>query len=264
MKLTHLLIGLLLLYVLVTVLLNVFLGKMVFLPKKLAQDHVFTFAHESEERWLEGEELRVNALFFPATDSSKGLVLYLHGNADNLQRWGAYTIDFTSRGYDVLAIDYPGYGKSPGTPTEASVYASAELAWQWAVDHYSADRILIYGRSLGSAPASYLSSRHRAKLLILETPFYSMPDILHRRNPIGPWLNDNYQFPNQQFLADSQNEAYIFQGTADRTVPYASALKLKPLLSDSSRFIVIEGGGHRNLREFPRYQAQLAAVLEEK
>ncbi|MEM7371951.1 MAG: alpha/beta fold hydrolase [Bacteroidota bacterium] len=262
MKWWHLLLGLIGLYGLAIILLNLFLGKMVFLPKKLASDYEFRFDFPFEELWLEGSELTINALFFPSQVQRKGLLIYLHGNADNLQRWGTYTIDFTSIGYDVIAIDYPGYGKSLDSPSEAKVYASAELAWSWAVSRYPAEKIIIYGRSLGSAPASYLSSQHKARMLILETPFYSIPDVLNRRNFFIPWFNNDYHFPNYQFLEDSKNDAYIVQGTRDKIVPYASAVELKPFLTDDTRFKVIEGGGHRNLSTFDEYHHWLRRILE--
>lgn len=262
MKILYFLLIIIGLYGLTVLLLNVFLGKMVFLPRKLSQDHDYQFDYAFEEIWLETTGLHINALFFPAEDTSKGLILYLHGNADNLQRWGKYTIDFTSIGYDVVAIDYPGYGKSEGSPSESVIYASAEAAWDWAIDRYSPEEIVIYGRSLGCAPASYLGMQHPAKCLMLETPFYSLPDVLESRNFFIPWFNDSFYFPNHEHLAQSKNEVYIFQGTADQVVPYSSAVKLKPLLSDADHFVVIEGGKHKNLTEFELFHEKLAEFLK--
>lgn len=262
MKWWHLLAGLFLLYGAAIIFLNLFLGKLVFLPKKLATDHTFRFDFSFEEHWLEGDNLTANALFFPTSEQSKGLILYFHGNADNLQRWGNYTVDFTSLGYDVMMVDYPGYGKSPGEPSEDLIYRTADLAWTWARTQYEAEDIVIYGRSLGSGAASYLSSQQTGKMLILETPFYSIPDVLERRNFFIPWFNDDFQFPNHQFLQHSRNETFIFQGTQDRIVPYSSAVELKPYLEDDEHFIVIEGGGHRNLSEFERFHVILAEILQ--
>ena len=264
MKWWYILLGLIGFYGLAMVLLNVFLGKMLFLPQKLNKDYDFEFDFPYEELWLSEENLTIHGIFFPTPDSSKGLILYFHGNADNLQRWGQYTVDFTSLGYDVMAIDYPGYGKSPGAPSEEGLYQSAELAYEWALESYAKEDVIFYGRSMGSGPASYLSSRYPARMLILETPFHSVPDVLRERNSFVIWWNNAYQFPNDKHLQLSDNLTYIFQGTADRIVPYSSAVKLKPFLQSEDQFIVIEGGKHKNLREFELYHEKLREILGER
>ncbi len=261
MKWLYIIAGILGLYALVVVFLNVFLEKVLFLPEKLANDYAFSFDRPFEELWLEQEGLKINALRFKTDGVAKGLVLYFHGNADNLQRWGEYVVDITRLGYEVLAIDYPGYGKSPGSPNEELIFTSAEMAWEWGRERYATDSIVIYGRSLGSGPASYLSAQHAGEVLILETPFYSVPDVLRARFPIGIWWNEEFQFANYEYVAGSKNEVFVFQGTSDYVVPFRSAVKLKPLLSHEDNFIVIEGGTHHNLSKYPLYHERLAEIL---
>jgi pimeloyl-ACP methyl ester carboxylesterase len=102
-----------LLYLLVASYFYFFPDQFVFQSERLPQNHVYTFDQEFREytiRTTDGETL--NALLFSPQDSSRGLILYFHGNAGNLQRWGEYAVDFTSLGYDVLMTDYRGYGKS--------------------------------------------------------------------------------------------------------------------------------------------------------
>ncbi|MEL6588995.1 MAG: alpha/beta hydrolase [Bacteroidota bacterium] len=261
MKWWYLLVGLIGCYAILVVGANLLLPRFLFLPTQLKSDYQFQFSQLFEEVWLEEGAFRIHGLHFPV-DSAAGLVLYFHGNADDLQRWGEYLTDLTEKGYAVLAIDYPGYGKSPGKPSEEGIYQATELAWQWALERYSPDQIVIYGRSLGSGAASYLSSQHAAQVLILETPFYSVPDVLRERFSIGIWWNDQYQFPNNQHIEQSQNEVFIFQGTSDRVVPYRSAIKLRPLLQSENHFIIIDGGTHHNLSKFPLYHEQLTQILE--
>ena len=252
-------------YVLGVGLVYLFLGKIVFLPVPLKPDYSFNFEHEFEEVNLYIEEensLLISSLFFPIRQNEKGIILYLHGNADNLQRWGQYSVDFTLNQYSVLAIDYPTYGKSIGDLTEENIYLSAEMAYEWVRERYEPSEIIIYGRSLGCAPASYLASRNPAQKLILETPFYSMPDVLKIRYPWIFLFEPPYSFPNYQYLDQVPYEKWIFQGTADEVVPFNSAVKLKPLLDSPDHFIVIEGGKHKNLREFPEYHEVLKNILQ--
>ncbi|MEM6800613.1 MAG: alpha/beta hydrolase [Bacteroidota bacterium] len=251
-----------LLYGLIILLSHVFQDKMLFLPTRLSAQYNFEFEENFEEVLLDRKGQLLDAVFFPQKDSSRGLILYFHGNADDLQRWGRYAVDFTHLGFEVMMIDYPGYGKSEGKPSEKAFYESAKLAYDWAREKYTAEDIIIYGRSIGSGPASFLATQEDARMLILETPFYSMRDVLDRRFPTIFPFDLKHEFPvNQHLERRKMEEAYIFQGTEDETVPYASAIKLRPLLADESHFITIEGGKHKNLAEFEEFHTALEKIL---
>ncbi len=238
--------------------------KFIFQPKKLEQGYVFQFNQPFEEHFIktEGGET-LSALLFRSSLPSKGFILYFHGNAGSLQRWGHYAIDFTQLGYDILMIDYRGYGKSSGTPNETDFYNDAKIVLDWSRKNISFTRLIIYGRSLGSAVASHLASENTPDLLILETPFDEIKSVVYP--PIRPLLSlfprRNY-FPNYYFIQKVKCKKVIFHGTNDWVVPFSSAMKLKPLLSSEDKFFIIEGGGHRNLRDFKEYQEALAEVLD--
>lgn len=106
-------------------------------------------------------------------------MLYFHGNADNLQHWGAYGKTFLRLGYDFMVWDYRGYGKSTGKPTAENMLADADLAYRFAsrIIPGRSNHFIIYGRSPGTGLAAYVASRHAAKRLILETPYYSPADV---------------------------------------------------------------------------------------
>jgi len=261
-KFMKILLILILTYGLLILLSYIFQDKFVFLPTQLESDYRFSFEGNYSEIFLGDEDEKINGIFFSSQGESNGLILYFHGNADDLQRWGMYSSDFTQLGYDILMIDYPGYGKSKGKPSEASFYKSADLAYAWASGRYASEKIIIYGRSIGCGPASYLATKKLSQKLILETPFYSMRDVVSRRFPaIFPYQLKN-RFPVYEYLQQRKTEeAYIFQGTEDEIVPYASAVKLKPFLPDTTHFITIEGGKHKNLAEFPLYHDALREIL---
>ncbi|WP_170110515.1 alpha/beta hydrolase [Flavilitoribacter nigricans] len=228
-------------------------------------DYSFEFKHPFVELSLDdkGADRSLNALFFPVSEQAKGIVLYFHGNADNLQRWGTYTVDFTQNQYEVLAVEYPGYGKNPGTPTEAELYKSAQLAYERARELYPADQIIIYGRSLGSGPASWLAAQHQARQLILETPFPSIPKLFRMRaSVVLVPFEPNPKFPVARHLQSVSYPISIIQGTNDWVVPYRVASELRKYLKPDDQFITIEGGGHRNLRSFPEYEKILADLLQ--
>lgn len=244
--------------------LNLFQNKFIFRSVKLDKDYVFQFDQPFEEHFIPTEDGEViHALSFKAAGPSKGLVLYFHGNANNLQRWGRNAVDLTSLGYDVLMIDYRGYGKSTGTPSEAVLYTDAIVVWTWAKAKFSFSRTIIYGRSLGSAIASNLAIRVNPDLLILETPFDELRGTIPPAfQPLLSVFPLRSTFPNYDHLAQVTCKKIIFHGTRDSIVPLSSALRLKPLLQQEDEFIVIPEGTHRNLRSFAVYKEKLAEVLK--
>ena len=240
-----------------------FQDKLIFQPVKLERDYHFAFDQPFEEHFIataDGEE--INALWFRPPVPSKGLVLYFHGNRGNLQRWGTFASDITPRGYDVLMIDYRGYGKSTGHPSEEVLYQDAESVLQWALSRVSTNRLIIYGRSLGSAVASHLAMKANPDLLILETPFDELSGALWEPlQPLMHFVPLQSVFSNKAHLASVKCKKVIFHGTSDKIVPLSSALRLKPLLGDNDEFIIIEHGGHRNLRSFSVYHSKLEELL---
>ncbi len=245
-----------LLYAIVFMVFYFFQDKFVFQSKSLPREYAFNFNQEFEEFFIPtryGDTL--NALLFRTKHESSGLILYFHGNANNLQRWGKYAVDFTSLGYDILMMDYRGYGKSTGTPSEENLYEDAQTILQWSTATLDYKKLVLYGRSLGSAVASHLAITANADLLILETPFEELGDVLY-------FFSSRYKFSNKTFLPKISCRRVIIQGTHDGVVPLSSALKLKPLLDEDDRFVIIEGGSHNNLREFKEYHKTLKEVLK--
>lgn len=237
--------------------------RFIFQPKPLDSGYVYDFDAHFEEVWIPVEEtVSLNGLFFPAAGPRKGSILYLHGNRGNLSRWGQVYDTFLPHGYDVLVFDYRGYGKSNGKPTEAGLYADADAAMQWLLQRCPAGEIVIYGRSLGSGIAAYLASRYAARLLVLETPYDEMPNVIRGKVPAPlPDALFRHRFPTIDFLAEAKCPAHIFAGTQDKLVPIWLSERLIPLLSSPSCFYAIEGGGHRNLRAFAEYQFRLGLLL---
>lgn len=238
--------------------------KALFRPTTLPQDYAFSFDHPFEEVFLDtADGARLNLLHFPSDWAvRRGVVLYFHGNRHNLQRWGNLHVDFTQRGFDFVAPDYRGYGKSTGVPGERTYYEDSRLVYDWLRATYPANQITLYGRSLGTAMACYLAAHVRAKMVVLETPFDNIAGLvashLGRADlPIRP----AFIFPNDRHLRQSELPALLFHGTADRVVPYESALRLKASLKPGDVFVTIPGGAHHNLREFAAYQDTLNAWL---
>lgn len=254
---------LLALYIMIGASLYFLQEKILFLPTTLSQDYQFEFRYPFEELFFEtAENVSINAIHFK-TENPKGVILYFHGNAGDLSRWGIVGEHFVSLNYDVLIMDYRTYGKSKGKLSEQGFYEDADYCYNYLLKSYSEDDIIVYGRSLGTGIATYLSSKHHPKQLILETPYYSILDVAKHRFPIFPVKTLlKYEFPSHEFIKTVNCPITMFHGTEDTVIPYRSAYKLKSVAPQNiTRFITIEGGGHNNLISFELYKEGIKDVL---
>lgn len=235
-------------------------------PKALPAGYVYQIAapHASVTLQLNENEQLHFIKFFPAdTNHIKGVVLYFHGNRDNINRYAPYAGNFTKQGYEVWMPDYPGFGKTTGVFTEERLYHDASLLYKMAGKHFSADRIILYGRSLGTGVASELATHSACKRLILETPYYSFPSLAASHFPIYPTERMmHFRFPVFEYIPMVKAPVTVFHGTKDEIIPYRNSLQLKAVLKAGDEFIVIEKGKHNNLNDFPYFHQKLDSLLK--
>ncbi|HEY4063504.1 MAG TPA: alpha/beta fold hydrolase [Puia sp.] len=210
------------------------------------------------------KETNLNVIQFKTGDSARGVVLYFHGNKDNVTRYAQYAADFTRHGYEVWMMDYPGFGKSTGTFSEQNLYDHALVLYKLARSRWKPSQIILYGKSLGTGIAAQLADVRDCRRLILESPYYSLEAIAGHYLPIYPWGRLlHYHFPTYSHLPAVTAPVTILQGSADWQTPYSNASRLKPLLKPGDEFVTIEGGGHNNLHEYPLFREKLDSVLME-
>ncbi len=251
------------LYVMIGSALYFFQEKLLFLPTTLEQDYQYEFAHPFEELFLKTEDdVTINALHFKV-NKPKGVILYFHGNAGDLDRWAKITEYFVAMQYDVLVMDYRTYGKSTGKLSEQGFYIDAQYCYNHLLKQYSENEITLYGRSLGTGIASFVASANQPKQLILETPYYSILDVAQYRFSMFPLKQLlKYRFPTFEYLPKTNCPITIIHGTDDSVVPYASGKKLSELPVDDLKFITVEGGDHNNLIEFEDYHEVIKTILK--
>lgn len=262
-KLRKLAVVLSILYVMISAGLYFMQEKLLFLPSVLEDDYQYEFNHDFEElNFTTDDGAILNAVHF-RVKSPKGVVLYFHGNAGDLSRWGNITEFFVEKKYDVLVMDYRTYGKSKGKLSEAVFYSDAELFYEYLKQHYSETKISIYGRSLGTGVATFIASKHKPKQLILETPYYSIADVAKRRFPFLPVdILLKYKFPTYKFIQNVNCPITIFHGTNDAVIPYNSAKKLvKKTSMGNTSFISINKAKHNNIFEFEAYHTTIKNIL---
>jgi pimeloyl-ACP methyl ester carboxylesterase len=200
---------------------------------------------------------------FRVPDSlTRGVVLYFHGNRRNISWYAQYAADFTSKGYEVWMLDYPGFGKSTGKLSEQKLYDYALQLYKLARSRWQPSQIILYGKSLGTGIAAELASVRDCRRLILECPYYSLESVTRHYFPVYPLGNMlHYHFPTNSYLPAVTAPITIFHGSSDWLIPYSNAVRLKPLLKPGDDFITIEGGGHNDLHDFLPFRQGLEKLL---
>lgn len=254
-----------LLYAIIGIALYYLQEKFLFHPVKLPRDYQYQFTVPFKETELAVNKTDTISIiqFFPKDSVRRGVVLYFHGNRENISRYAKFAEAFTKNGYEVWMEDYPGFGKSVGERTEANLNNQAMQVYNMAHSQYNSDSIILYGKSFGTGLAAYVAVNAQAKRVILETPYASIPALFGCYAPIYPIsLMSTYKIPTNDYLQGTRMPITIFHGTSDWVIPYRCASRLKAVLKPTDEFITIPGGSHHNLATYPIYQQKLDSLLQ--
>jgi hypothetical protein len=242
-----------------------FQEKLIFLGEKLPGDFTFRFDRPFTERNISMPDGAVINLLHFTSQESKGLIIYFHGNAGNLDRWGEVVYPYVDLGYDVVIPDFRGYGKSTGKRTEANLFSDAQTIYDAYKGTIPETQIILFGRSLGTSMAVFLAANNHPGKLILETPFYSLQSLAQKVVPIFPArLLLRFPFNSNEYIRGVKCPVFIFHGTEDEVVPYEQAERLFKLIPDTlGTFYTIEGGTHNDLIAFKKFRNTMGAALKQ-
>jgi alpha-beta hydrolase superfamily lysophospholipase len=208
----------------------------------------------------DGETL--NGLLFKA-DNTKGLIFYLHGNGGSLAGWGSAAKTYTDLGYDVFMLDYRGYGKSTGNiSSQQQLLDDVQMIYDEVTKEYNEVNIVVLGYSIGTGPAAKLAADNHPGMLILQAPYYSLTDMMHRQLPFIPNFVLKYKFPTYEYLRTNKAPVVIFHGDVDDVIPFESSLMLQGELKAQDTLIVLPGQGHHAMTENEEYQEALKVILK--
>lgn len=237
----------------------------IFRPKRLKKDHVYESKFPLTEHFFEfeigKEKFLINAVHLKA-ENSKGLVFILHGTLNHIQYHLPKTEIFLEHNYDVVIIDYPEYGKSKGKLTEELLHEVVEQSFRKTIEKLNhTGKVVLVGRSLGTALASNLATKINPENLILISPYYSMPDLFNHKLKIFSFKNLKFRFENHTYLPDVACNTYILHGNKDKLIPVALSRKLIPFLKSENHFIEIPEADHFNVHEHKIYQEFIKNIL---
>ncbi|MBN9408690.1 MAG: alpha/beta fold hydrolase [Burkholderiales bacterium] len=239
---------------------------LLFRPVPLAADHVLARAPDVREVTVPvpGAHLSVLRLTRPG---ARGVVFYLHGNSGNLERWFAEADFYRQAGFDLVMMDYRGFGKSTGRlQNQEQLLEDVRAVWRAVAPDYVGRRIVIAGRSLGTGLAARLSSELTAAgapadLTVLVSPYTSMVAMALRQYPWVPGFLLRYPLPTAEWLEQVGGPVLIVHGDADALIPLSHAQELKERVP-RAQLVVVPGATHSSIESHDgRFHQVMGAAL---
>lgn len=237
--------------------------RFIFKPEKLHADFKYQYDVPFKELFFDIEPgVVINGLHF-TTDKPLGLILYFHGNTRSIKGWAKYAKDFYRYKYDVVLVDYRGFGKSTGKRSEKDMLKDMQFVYDTLAVQYTEHHIIVYGRSLGSGFAAKIASDNKPRYLILDAPYFSFKKAIERFLPILPVrILLRYHLRTDKWIRHVNCHTYILHGTRDWLIPIKNSEKLQAINPGKITLIRIKGGGHNNLPSFDEYHSILRDILQ--
>jgi fermentation-respiration switch protein FrsA (DUF1100 family) len=189
---------------------------------------------------------RLHAWHLPRVDA-RAQVIYFHGNGGNLAVWSDVLVGLWQQQFDVVALDYRGYGLSTGRPSEQGLYRDVDALLQWLErqPRRAGVPLIYWGRSLGTVMAAYAANRRAPHDVVLEAGFPSMRAVLET-NPVMwamSWLA-SYRFPTAEWMTGVRAPALVLHGDRDSVIPYRLGRRLYDAITGPKTFVTLPGGDH--------------------
>jgi len=225
----------------------------------------YRFAHE--DIVLRADDgVAIHAWWLPAAGATR-TALFLHGNAGNVSYWLDVAAVFREVGWNTLLLDYRGYGRSEGEPTEVGTYLDARAAWKHLVLERGvpSSELVIVGRSLGGGVATWLAGQHSSAGLVLEATFTSIADVVTDSFPL-PGLGRIVQLGYESLarMPSLSVPLLVVHGASDELVPFSHGRRLFDAASEPKRFVELRGGHNDAFTiDRPKYVAALQQFSRE-
>jgi len=185
----------------------------------------------------------IHGWFLPAA-GARFTVLFLHGNAGNISHRLDSLRLFHRLGLNILIMDYRGYGRSEGRPSEQGTYEDAEAAWRYLVRTRGIppEQVLVFGRSLGGGVATWLALKHPVRGLIIESTPTSVPDMGTEVYPFLPVrLLARLHYNTLRRIRDVNVPVLVIHSSEDEIVPVRHGRRIFAAAREPKAFLAIRG-----------------------
>lgn len=239
--------------------------RLLFEPAPLPADEAL-FADEDVREFMvdvPGARLSVAQLKLP---DPRGVVFYLHGNSGNLRKWFVGLDAFRELNFDVVMMDYRGYGKSSGRiESEAQLRADVRAVWNAVATQYEGRRIVVSGQSLGTALAAGLSAElseagWAPDLTLLISAYSSMRALADEHYPWVPSRVLRYPLPTADLVARCKGPVMLVHGDRDELIGHHHSEAIRKVLPQC-QLLLVEGAGHGDVHEHPSFREGIASAL---
>ncbi|MGZ5180001.1 MAG: alpha/beta hydrolase [Ramlibacter sp.] len=239
--------------------------RLLFEPERLPRDEPICSDPDVNEFMVDvpGARLSVAQLKLP---DPRGVIFYLHGNSGNLRKWFVDLDAFRELNFDVVMMDYRGYGKSSGRiESEEQLRADVRAVWNAIATDYAGKRVVISGQSLGTGLAAGLSAELSEAgctpdLTILVSPYSSMRALADEHYPWVPSKVLRYHLPTMDHACKVKGPVLLVHGDKDELIGFhhsEAILQAQPLC----QLLRVEGAGHGDVHQFPSFRQGLATAL---
>ena len=192
----------------------------------------------------------------------RGLVIYFGGNAEEVS--GQMHDAPMLAPWSIAAVNYRGYGLSEGSPSEEALTEDALVVYDWFAKRkdIDADRIVVFGRSLGSGVAAQLAAKRPVRAVVLVSPFDSLRSIARKQYPIVPVsLLLEHPFDSLARASGIESPLLVVAGEHDTLIPPEYSRRLHDAWLGPKRWVLLPDSGHNDIHTRPEYWPAIRELL---
>ncbi len=194
----------------------------------------------------DGETL--DAWYIPPAHSGRATIVYFHGKSANIAHKQQRMAELTRDGLGLFAVDYRGFGASTGSPSQEGLSADADAAYKWMTKRTGAEKLVVFGESLGSGVAVDLAARVPVGALVLEAPYTATVDVAVERYPLFPVRFVMWDtFPSVEKIARVKAPILIQHGKLDITIPVKFGEQLFAAAPEPKKLVLYDNAGHKDM-----------------
>jgi len=231
-------------------------GMIYFPTKEIGMDPASVGLKYEDVYFKTSDGIKING-WLVKNNRSKKVILFFHGNGGNISHRMDLIKLLHALPASVFIIDYHGYGRSEGKPSEKNLYLDAKAAYDYLIKEkkYRPSQIVVMGSSLGGAVATELAVRERVGALILKSSFTSAKEMAVRMNPLYRipivWIRSD--FDNLKKIGKVEVPVLIIHSKKDEMIPYQMSVALYEKANQPKRLLLLEKYRHNDFIRAPEY-----------